>query len=166
MLLLLFSVPSSFLTVSALYKLTIGLSSLNFVIAIELIISQSLFLGVKIALSFSIVPEKTSGKTIFINDSGVLGKFEGICKLSGILIEFVLGILSNNSLFSPTSIKNLEKLIAENLYHLSHKDDKISVQIKFLLLQNNVLFVHSHHVSHFHPLWKGTTIRTYSKDAQ
>ena len=46
------SLPSSLLTVSALYKVIIGVSSQNLLMAIELIISQSQFFGVRIALSF------------------------------------------------------------------------------------------------------------------
>ena len=48
-LLLRLSVPSLFFTVSALYRLIIGVSSENFLIAIELITSQSQFLGVRMA---------------------------------------------------------------------------------------------------------------------
>ena len=50
-------VPSSFFTVSALFRLIIGVSSENFLIAIEFITSQSQFLGVRMAELFSIVPE-------------------------------------------------------------------------------------------------------------
>ena len=56
-LLLRLYVPSSFFTVSALFRLIIGVSSENFLIAIEFITSQSQFLGVRMAESFSIVPE-------------------------------------------------------------------------------------------------------------
>ena len=68
------SVPSLFFTVSALYKFTIGVSSVNFLIAMELMTSQSQFLGVRIAESFSIIPEKIVGKIMLISVSGVLGK--------------------------------------------------------------------------------------------
>ena len=61
MLLRLF-VPSLFFTVSAaLYRCIIGVSSENFLIAIEFITSQMLFLGVRMAESFSIVPENIFG---------------------------------------------------------------------------------------------------------
>ena len=58
-MLLRLSVPSSFFTVSAsaLFRLIIGVSFENFLIAIEFITSQSQFLGVRMAESFSIVPE-------------------------------------------------------------------------------------------------------------
>ena len=56
-MLLRLSVPSSFFTVSALCRFIIGVSSENVLIAIEFITSQSQFLGVRMAESFSIVPE-------------------------------------------------------------------------------------------------------------
>ena len=56
-LLLILSDPSSFFTVSELFRFIIGVSSENFLIAIEFITSQSLILGVRMAEAFSIVPE-------------------------------------------------------------------------------------------------------------
>ena len=56
-LLCILSLPSSLPTVSALYKVIIGVSSQNHLMAIELIVSQSQSLGVGIALSFPISPE-------------------------------------------------------------------------------------------------------------
>ena len=57
---------SSFFTASALYRFIIGDSSENFPIAVEFIISQSQFLGVRMAESFSIVPENIFGKITFV----------------------------------------------------------------------------------------------------
>ena len=68
------SVPSSFFNVSALYRFIIGGSSENFAIAIEFIKSQSEFLGVRMAKSFSIVPENIFGKITSISISGMFGK--------------------------------------------------------------------------------------------
>ena len=50
-------VPSSFFTVSALFRLIIGVSLENLLIAIKFITSQSQFLGVRMAESLSVVPE-------------------------------------------------------------------------------------------------------------
>ena len=71
-LLLRLSVPLSSSTVSTLYRCIIGDSSENFPIAIEFITSQSQFLGVRMAESFSIVPENIFGRITFISVSGVL----------------------------------------------------------------------------------------------
>ena len=55
--------------------------------AIELIVSQSQFLGVRIALlSFSISPENMLGKIWVIRVCGVFGILNGMRRLSGILI--------------------------------------------------------------------------------
>ena len=51
------SLPSSLVTVSALYIVIFGVSSQNLLMAIELIVSQSQFFGVRIELSFSISPK-------------------------------------------------------------------------------------------------------------
>ena len=53
-------------TVSTLFRCIIGDSSENFRIAIEFITSQSQFLGVRMAESFSIVPENKFGKITFV----------------------------------------------------------------------------------------------------
>ena len=88
-LLFIFSVPSSLLTLSALYNVMIGVSYKNFLIPIELMSSQSEFQGVKIALSLSILSDDMWGETTFIKVSGVFGKLFGI-KLSGIRMVFVV----------------------------------------------------------------------------
>ena len=67
--------------------------------AIELIVSQSQFFDVRIALSFSICPETMLGRV-----SGVFGILDGMRRLSGILIVLVFNILSKLISFSPTSI--------------------------------------------------------------
>ena len=50
-----FSLPSSLLTVSALYKFIIGVSSQNLLMATELIASQSQFFGVRKNLRYKSV---------------------------------------------------------------------------------------------------------------
>ena len=56
------SLPFSLVTVSALYIVIFGVYSQNLLMAIELIVSQSQFFGVRIAVSFSISPENMLGK--------------------------------------------------------------------------------------------------------
>ena len=67
-------------------RFIIGVSFENFLIAIEFITSQSEFLGVRIAESFSIVPENIVGKITFISVFGVFGKSLCINRSLGILI--------------------------------------------------------------------------------
>ena len=66
-LLLILPVPSSFLTLSAMYNEIIGLSSRKLLNAIALIMSQSTFLGFDISLLVSNAPENMSRKTMSIN---------------------------------------------------------------------------------------------------
>ena len=71
-MLLRLSVQSLFFTVWALYRFIIGVSSKNFVIATEFT-SQSQYLGVRMAESFSTIPKNIFWKITFISVSGVFG---------------------------------------------------------------------------------------------
>ena len=91
-LLFIFSIPSSFLT--TLFSVVISVSSFNFLIAIELIMSQSMFSGANIALSSGNMPENIYGRTISMRVCGVSGDSGGVSNESGILINSVFGISS------------------------------------------------------------------------
>ena len=111
------SLPSSLVTVSALYIVIIGVSSQNLLMTIELIVSQSQFFGVRIALLlFSISSENMLGKIWVIRVCGVFGILNGMRRLSYIVLVF--DILSKLILFSPTSNKNLVNVMVSNDSHI------------------------------------------------
>ena len=67
---------------------------IQFLIAIELIMSQSIFFGANIALSSGNMPENIYGRTISMRVCGVSGDSGGVSNESGILINSVFGISS------------------------------------------------------------------------
>ena len=127
-LLCILSLPSSLLTVSALYKVIIGVSSQNLLMAIELIVSQSQFFGIRIALSFSISPENMLGKIWDIRVSGVFGICDGMRGLSGILIVLVFIILSKLTLNTNIVL----------LWHCKNRSRRLRAVRCFKLLRRSV----------------------------